>query len=242
MRIALLPIVGGLFLGTFADAAFGSDIGRFNDAVASAYGHYRQAVFYMRTDNPAVAALELDEFVSKWTGVVDTFGKAPPDSYSDDPAWAATLDGVLARAEIGLEALDDGDLAAAREAAEPIRNALAELRRRNGVVMFSDHIDELTAAIDVLVRYRREVTDLGDDEVVEPVRRQAAVVAYLFEKVRVNAPAAIADDPEFKRTFDGVAESMGRLWRGLQTRDPRLFRIGSGELHSHERMLYLRFG
>lgn len=242
MKNVTLPAVLCMVLGLSTGAAYGSDIARFNLSVADAYRHYRQAIFYIRTENPAVAALELDEFVTKWTAAVDRFASAPPDSYADDPAWAGTLQDIRDRAEKGLAALDDGDLAGAREVLEPVRRVLADLRKRNGIAAFSDQIDELTAAMDILARYRREVTDLGDDALVEPVRRQAAVVEYLFEEVRRNAPAEIAADPEFKRMYEGVAESMGRLWRGLATRDPRLFRIGSGELRSHERMLYLRFG
>lgn len=223
-------------------AASASDIRRFHVAVAEANDHYRQAVFYLRTENPSIAALELDEFAAKWDTVVENFGSTPPDSYADDPAWTATLAEIGTRAKDGLSAFDSGDSTLASETAGPIRGLLGELRRRNGIVTFSDQIDELTAVMDVLARYRREVTDLSSEAVAGPVRKQAAVVDYVFDKVRRNAPPDVAQNPEFKRMYEGVAESMGRLWRGLENRDLRLFRIGSGELRSHERILYLRFG
>lgn len=242
MKHAVLCGLAGLILAMGSGAAAASDVRRLHRAVAEANDHYRQAIFYLRTENPAVAALELDEFIDKWGTVIESFSAEPPDPYADDPAWSATLAEIGSRAKEGLAALDDGDSSAAIGAVGPIRGLLGDLRRRNGVTTFSDRIDELTAVMDVLARYRREVTDLSDDAVVGPVRKQAAVVEYVFEKVRRDAPADIADDPEFKRMYEGVAESMGRLWRGLETRDPRLFRIGSGELRSHERILYLRFG
>lgn len=241
MKKPILIVVIGLLAGLYGGPAEANELARFNAAVADAYAHYRQATFYLRTENPAIAALELDEFKAKWAAVED-FATTPPDSYSDDPGWPASLRDIGTRAEQGLAALDEGNLAGAREALEPVRSLLGDMRRRNGVAAFSDHIDELTAAMDILARYRNDVRDLDDEAAIEPVRRQAAVVEYLFEKVRRNAPAAVADDPEFKRMYDGVAESMGRLWRGLGTRDARLFRIGAGELRSHERMIYLRFG
>lgn len=242
MKSIVLAGFVGLILMAGSVTVSASDVGRFHTAVADANDHYRQAVFYLRTENPAVAAIELDDFIAKWDAVIETFDAAPPDVYADDPAWSATLAEIGARAREGLAALDQGNASTAREVVGPVRGQLGDLRRRNGVTTFSDRIDELTAVMDVLARYRREVTDIRDDAVIEPVRNQAAVVEYVFEKVRRNAPPMIAQDPEFKRMYEGVAESMGRLWRGLEMRDLRLFRIGSGELRSHERLLYLRFG
>lgn len=242
MRTCLSPFLAGIFCVLSVARVEAADLRDFHEAVAGAYGHYRQSVFYIRTENAAVAVLELDEFVTKWTGVVDRFADAPPPAFAADAEWRASLEEIRERAANGLEALDAGRVEVAVDALMPIRRLLGELRQRNGVIVFSDHIDELSAAMDVLARYRREVTDLNDASMAEPARRQAAVVAYLFDKVRRNAPDSVSADPEFARTYEGVAESMDRLWRGFETRDLRLYRIGIGELHSHERLLYLRFG
>ncbi len=242
MRRIALTVIACLVAGPWSGAAAAGELAVFNGAVAGIYGHYRQAVFYTRTGSPAVAALELDEFVAGWSDIVERFGTSPPDPFSDDPSWSATLSEIGSRATAGLAALDRGDLAAAGESLGPIRGLLGDLRRRNGIVTFSDYVDELSAAMDVLAEYRRDLDDLSDDAVVAAVARQAAVVEYLFDKVRLNAPAALADDAEFQRMLEGVRQSMGRLREGLRNRDIRLFRIGSGELRSHERLLFLRYG
>jgi len=233
---------GTIFMCVLAQQVRANDLGAFNAAFADAYGHYRQAVFYGRSGNVAVAALELDEFISKWDGVVTRFEAAPPDAFADDHAWKETLQSIAAAARQGLDHLDAGDAEAARQTLEPVRGIAGDLRRRNGIAVYSDLVDELSAAMAVLANYRREITELSDGDVVAKVAKQAAVVAYLFGKCDTRAPEEVRRDPEFRRLIDGANESLGKLWTSLKTGDMRLYRIGIGEVHSYERILYLRFG
>lgn len=239
-RAALLTTA--ILLGVLPQQARASDLGAFNDAIADTWGHYRQAVFYGRTGNMAVAALELDEFVSKWSVLAARFGDDPPDAFADDGAWKDTLDSIGATARQGLAHLDAGDEEAANKTLVVVRGTVGELRRRNGVRVYSDDVDELSAAMDVLAGYRREIEDLGNDGNLALVTRQASVVAYLFDKCDTRAPGPVRDDPEFRRLIDGARESMDKLWVSLGTGDVRLYRIAIGELRSYERILFLRFG
>ena len=222
--------------------SFASELGVFNEAFAEAYGHYRRAVFYGRSGNVAVAALELDDFVTKWSALATRFGDDPPDAFADDGAWRETLIAIGAIARQGLEQFDAGDAEAAAQTLAPVRGIAGDLRRRNAVTVYSDTVDELSAAMDILARYRREITDLDESEAAARVTRQASVVAYLFEKCEVRAPEAIREDPEFRRLIDGAGDSLDKLWASLRSGDVRLYRIGIGELRSYERILFLRYG
>lgn len=214
----------------------------FEAARTGAYAHYREAVFYARSANIPVAGLALDEFIVKWTRLVEEYGETPPAAYAADVTWKETLQEILQRAEAGLAALDMEDAAAAKDAIDPIRGILGELRRRNNVVAYSDHVDSLSAAMDVLARYRREVTDLNTAATVAMVREQAAIVEALFKKCAMEAAPEVTGDPEFTRLIDGAAESMSKLLKSLETGDILLYRIGIGELRSYERIMFLRFG
>jgi len=214
----------------------------FRAAQTAAYAHYREAAFYTRTENIPVAALALDEFVSKWSALVHRYADDPPPAYAGDARWKSTLQGILERAQTGLDALDAGEPEAAADAIGPIREMLGDLRHRNKVVSYSDNVDALTAAMDVLARYRKDVRDLNDPATVEMIGKQADIVEALFEKCRDDAGPEIADDQEFKRLISGASDSMAKLRKSLKTGDLRLFRIGSGELRSYERIMFLRFG
>ncbi len=235
-------ITAAILFGATIQAAGAGELRAFNTVFADAWSHYRAAVFYGRSGNVAVAALELDEFVNQWSALTARFGKAPPDAFADDGSWQATLESISTAARQALARFDAGDAEAAGKILQPIREIAGDLRRRNGVTVYADDVDELGAAMDVLARYRREVTDLADAEARDMVSRQAAVVAYLFEKCDARAPAAIRDDPEFRRLITGARDSMAKLRTSLQTGDLRLYRIGIGELRSYERILFLRFG
>jgi hypothetical protein len=245
MRIFLKSLTATLaliFLTVLAPSGRAGDEPGFVVVQADAYAHYREAAFYARTGNAAVAGLALDEFIVKWTALVEAYADSPPADYAGDADWKNTLHDVLTRAETGLDALDADDPDAAKDAIGPIRGILGDLRRRNNVITYSDHVNALSAAMNLLSRYRKEVKDLGDAKAVAMVREQAAIVEALFEKCRDQAAREVATDPEFKRLVDGAAESMGKLLKSLETGDILLYRIGIGELRSYERIMFLRFG
>lgn len=240
-RMAKIAVPGALMVLLAPATLFAGEAG-FQAGHNNAYPHYREAVFYTRTGNTPVAALALDEFVVKWSALVEAHGDSPPGEYAGDEAWKSTLQDILTRAETGLEALDADDPEAAADSIGPIRAILGDLRRRNNVVTWSNRVDALSTAMDLLARYRKEVRNLEDDAAVALVRDQAALVQTLFEKCQAEAAPDLAADPEFIRLIDGAAESMGRLLEALETKDPLLLRIGIGELRSYERIMFLRFG
>jgi hypothetical protein len=214
----------------------------FRTAYDDAYSYYREAFFHARTGNTPVAAIALDDFIVKWSTLIGRFADNPPPDFVDDDAWKSTLQEILTRAEEGLDALDADDLETARQAINPIRAIVGDLRRRNDVVTMSDTVDALSAAMELLARYRKEVRDLDDVEAITAVRERAVIVEALFEKCRAEAAPEIAANAEFMRLVDGAAESMAKLWQALETKDTFLFRVAIGELRSYERIMFLRFG
>ncbi len=231
------------FLIALAPAAGASELSAFNSAVADAYGHYRQASFYLRRSaSPDIAALELESFIEKWQAVVERFAGAPPDAFADDPQWGGTLREIASRAGTALASLDKGDAAAAQETLLPVRGLFGDLRRRNGVTTYSDVIDALSAGMEAFLKYRRNPPDFSDRGQVESMLRQAAVVGYLFDRCAARAPGELLADEEFRRLIDGARESMQKVWIAAETDDLRLLRVGIGEVRSFERILFLRFG
>ena len=123
------------------------ELGAFNEQVVSAYAPYRSAMFYLRTGNPDVAYLELDAALSAWRSLIERFGKSPPDAFADDQGFGDTLVSVQKALETGRALLDKDDQTSAAATLTSVRIELAALRRRNGVHVYSDCIDEMNANI-----------------------------------------------------------------------------------------------
>jgi hypothetical protein len=222
--------------------ASAGELGAFNDAVAAAYAHYRGAVFYARTGNLGVGAVELEQMAAKWRAVLDRFAAAPPDAFADDPAWGETLRRVGRRIADAGAAARRGDADATRAALAPIRPELAGLRRRNNVVVFSDCVDELQAAVDAIWSYRREPPDFTSAEALDRFKARLGVVAYMFRRCHARAPAAAAKSAEFNRLFESARDTLSRLRRALNDGDSKGLINTLRELRSLDQMLFLRFG
>lgn len=238
-RVAPLVL---LLLLTFAPPAGASELSRFNAAVAEAYTHYRGALFYLHTGNPAVAEFELQRAIGLWSGKVMAFRDAAPDAFADDATWAPTLDEVGTRLQKARDLAQKGEAEAAEAELRPVRDALAGLRARNNVRVFSDCIDEANAAMDGLWVFRHDPPDFADPATVNALRAQTAVTAYLYARCQDEAPPEIAASPEFRRIMGGTLTSLGRLWPAIDAGNAEVVISILREVRSFDRMLWLQFG
>lgn len=243
MRSKMAKVLWALvLLMSVAEAAAASRLAAFNRAVAEAYEPYRGAVSYLRTGNLDLAALEIEAASERWKAVVSRFAETPPDAFADDAEWGATLGNIGTRLKAALQAVDQGDKDAALTAAGPIRRLLGDLRRRNHVIVFSDRVDEITASMDRLWAFRKSPPDFASPEDLRRLRHDTAVLGYLVERCREEAPAELLAREDFRRLLDGTQEAVDRMWRAIEGEDGRLLINTLRELRSYDRMLFLRFG
>jgi hypothetical protein len=222
--------------------ASAGETGRFLDAVEAAYAHYRAAMFYLRTENPAVASIELGDAGAIWDAKVSPFAAAAPDAFVDDRDFAMTLQSVARRLREGEAAAIAENIAGARDALAPIRTELAALRARSGVVRFSDLVDEANAAMDRLFRFRHAPPDWSDPAAVDALRADAAVTTYLYRRCRDEAGPEVQASAEFHRIVDNAIASLEQLPAAIRAHDEAAVIRILRELRSFDRMLWLRFG
>lgn len=239
-RIATMLIVAGAVLSPILAQA--TDLKAFNQSVAVAYRHFRGASFYLRTKNLAVATFELDDMQAAWRVVETRFSAAPPDSFAGDPAWRETLRDIGARIENALRAADQGDLKRTASFVGPVRGLLAALRARNNVYVFSDCVNEANAAGEAILAFRPRPHAFDDDDWVNRLRAQAAVVAYIYAKCGRAAPAALRNDAGFNRLIEGALDEMTSVLQAIATKNSRLLAITLGEFRSFDRILFLNYG
>ncbi len=238
-RRFILVLVTSLALVRPADA---SDLAAFNAAVGKAYSHFRGSVFYLRTGNPAVANIELQQAASAWTAEVMPFRAAPPDAFGDDAQWSAVLLEVSERLAKAESLTRSGAIEPAEAELLPIRPTLAALRARNNVRVFSDCIDEANAAMDRLWVFRYEPPDFSVPAQVNKLKAETAITAYLYRRCQAEAPAEIASTPEFTRIMEGTIRSLARMWDAIDQGNEEAVISILREVRSFDRMLWLQFG
>ncbi len=235
--LAVLIVTWG---STFkADAGSTHD---FNQDVAQAFANYRGALFYFRRKNGDPGAFELDLFKDAWLAIEKKWKDNPPDSFSSDPQWVATFGEVTNIVDRGFDALDKNGPEAARKTLRPIRDLLSALRRRNGVYVFSDCIDELNMQMKKIWPYRHNPPDFNDLAQVNKVKHKAAVYEYILLKCRKDAPADYKKRDEFNRMFDAAQKSVQTLWDATDKKQRRRFINILRELRPLDRLIFLRFG
>lgn len=242
MRKLMITCAIFAFFITPGPTARSAPVHDFNEAVTVAYGFYREAFFLLRTGNPQVASIELEEMAARWTTIVERFGPKLPDMYSADPAWKKTLEAINKKIARGLAETIEGDSKAAMKTLGPIRKILSDLRRRNGVVVYSDTVDRANAAFRKLYKFRYNPPDFDVAEEVDQLRQTLAITVYWYEQCVENAPPALRKEPEFKRLMEDSLYSLSRIWVAIANKaEPNLISILRG-LSSPDRMLFLRFG
>jgi hypothetical protein len=214
----------------------------FNVNVTEAYVFYREAFFLLRTGNPQVASIELEEMENRWEKVIERFGTMPPEIYSKDPKWEKTLLVIKKNINQGLAKAIKGESKAAIKTLRPIRTMLSDLRRRNGVFVYSDTVDEANSAFSRLKKFRYTPPDFNVVEEVDQLRQSLALTVYWYKKCVENAPQKLHQNPEFKRLMDDSLFSLSRIWVAIANKKtPNLISLIRG-LSSSDQMLFLRFG
>jgi len=234
-------LVLGAMAGTGARAA---EPGPFIAAVSAAYPQFKMAWFYCRTGNDFLAQEELESFVAAWRRIDGRFRDAPPTAFARDAQWKTSLGEVAASLDRAAGLVRAGK---ARDAMQPlaaVRRALGALRRRNGVVIFSDHVDAYGAVVDRLVALRgrtRSQTALTDAD----IKAYAALAGELraaVAKLRERAPADLKGDSGFTGSLEGNLASIDKLERNIRSRQAKAIYGSVAAVRADYILLFTRYG
>lgn len=206
-----------------------------------AYASFRSAYWYARTGNPGVAALELMSLSMRWASLRDAFEAAPPAPYDTDPDWPSTLATVDALSAQAMDQLNSGAGDEGFETIARLRPLFADLRRRNGITAFADHVDAYSRIIDELSPYRVWERELSEDDWV----RMAALgedTETAIARMRDKAPADLSADPDFERLLNTNADALMRYRSHVANRNDRGAKGSIRDLRSAYGLLFLKYG
>jgi len=231
-----------LFLGSVVCSGAGENrLQQFNSDVDKAYAAYRKALFQTNKKDAGKSEMANDMFIKLWGSVNETYSSQPPEVFSSDPEWAGTLASIDEIARKSSEQIRDGQLAEAHETLEAIRDELSELRKRNSVVAFSDHINSYHEVMEALLEGGYTPDKVNDSAVVE-IRGQLAVLHYLAAEIKENAPATYREDEAYTSLQTGLFASLDGLTQALEANDPQAISKAINMLKPAYAKLFVNFG
>ncbi|MCB1502221.1 MAG: hypothetical protein KDK07_20960 [Bauldia sp.] len=224
--IALTPVT----------AAFAGAVGDFESSLRRAYADYRAALFFTNAGNGDKAAASVTAFKDQWAVLTD--GAASPPQYADDAAYAATAAEVSALADKAAAEIAAGQLAEAHETLEGVREEIAALHERNGVISFSDRMNAYHARMEEIL-----MSDHGalDAAALGQLREEAAVLVYLAGDIARHPPAE-AGEADFAPLLAAMETSATALLEAARAGDAAATASALKALKPAYSKFFLKFG
>jgi hypothetical protein len=236
-RIRISHLAMALFVGC-ANSAMASDA--VTDLLQEAYVPYRAALFKTNGASQPEALAAVQQSQTAWAKVQEKFGAKVPAPYDRDKGFAATLNEV---ARIYAKAHDEvrgGKLADAHNTLEDARDALAALRARNHVVVFSDHMNAYHAEMEHVLNHGVKLLD--QPQGLQQFTAQAGVLQYLAKRLESEAPANLRESEEFKLLAAAVNQSVNALAAALFAQDVAAAKVAIGKIKQPYSKLFAKFG
>ena len=234
------PVAAALALAASAFAGGTHAMDAFTDSMIQAYAPYRVALFKTNGNSQAESAQAMTQAQQSWNQLRSQFAAKPPAPYDRDAGFAASLDAVAKVYTQASGQIAANQLTAAHETLEAARDIMAELRRRNQVIVFSDHMNAYHAEME-------EVLINGPKILAQPngllqLTAMAGALDYLSKKLTQEAPAGLAKDPEFDALVKPVQKSVADLQAALFTQDAQKVKEAMGKVKQPYSKFFLKFG
>lgn len=216
----------------------------FLDAVNGAYPHLKMSWFYSRTGSGDVAALEIGAFQDAWAEIAQKFAAAPPPRFAGDKRWRQSISAVTATTAKALAECEAGRLKEAHRMLGEVRSALSDLRRRNSIVLFTDHVEAYGVQVARLSRLRTQIRKAGKltPEALEDLGHVARALRTAVQNISNRAPADLLSDPAFRASIEGNFKSVSLLERGVRRKNLRAVTGSVSAVRSDYVLLYIRYG
>lgn len=210
------------------------------EAIQKAYAPYRAALFKTNGKSQAEAREVLDQAREGWARVASQFGVRPPPPYDRDKQLPQTFDAIdKAYAQASRE-VDQNHLGKAHATLEEVRDLLSDLRRRNGVIVLSDHMNAYHTAMEEMVEDGPAL--LGKPDGKLRLMARIGVLDYLVKNLKSEAPPELAANAEFAELAKGVAKSVADLEAALLADKEDAVKEAIGALKKPYSRLFLKFG
>lgn len=240
MRSILLALYLMLVTSSMACAVENPFI-QFNSDVEKAYAAYRQALFQTNRNNAEKSDKANEIFIQQWQQIKQTYSNKAPEVFTSDLKWESTLASIEDIALKSAGQIKEGNLAEAHETLEAIRDELTDLRKRNSVIVFSDHINNYHEVMEGLLVGGYIPEKINESAVIE-IHGQLAVLNYLAEKIKENAPEKYSENETYLKLQKGLFASIDGLTQAVASNNPQAISKAINMLKPAYAKLFVNFG
>lgn len=232
------PVLMSLALLSVGGLAFAAD--PVTEAMQKTYVPYRVALFKTNNNAPEESRQAVLQARQGWAAVREQFGANPPAPYAGDAGFApalAAVDTVYAKA---LDEIGRNQLTVAHETLEEVRDILADLRRRNQVVVFSDHMNAYHAEMEHFLDDGEKM--LAAQNGLLELTAKTGALDYLAKRLKSEAPASLLKNEEFIGLLKAVEKSVADLKAALFAQDVAKVKEAIGNLKKPYSRMFIKFG
>ncbi len=233
--LKVLTMAAIMALGAFAHAA-----DPVTEAMQAANGPYRMALYKTNGKSQDEAMQALLQAQQEWNKLATQFAAKPAAPYDRDTAFAASVAEVNKVYVQALAEVKGGQLTNAHNTLEQVREVMADMRQRNNVVVFSDHMNAYHAQMEVIMIH-------GNATLAEPkgmliLTAQTGALSYLAKQLGLQASASLNKNTEFSTLLSAVNQSVAQLDAALLNQDMTAVKEAIGKLKGPYSKLFSKFG
>ena len=233
--LTLISLAVSLSYGAVARAA-----DPVTDLMQAANAPYRLALYKTNGNVQDDAQQAVQQAQQMWHKLSTQFGATPAAPYDRDPAFAASVAEVSKVYEQALSEVNASQLATAHNTLERVRDVMADMRQRNNVVVFSDHMNAYHAQMEVIMVH-------GNDTLAEPkgmllLTAQTGALSFLAKQLALQAPKDLSKNAEFSSLLKAVNQSVGGLEAALLNQDMAAIKEAAAKLKGPYSKLFAKFG
>ncbi|UUC91650.1 MULTISPECIES: cytochrome c [Comamonas] len=210
------------------------------DAMQNAYSPYRVALFKTNSNSQAEAQQAIEQARATWSRIVQLYGAQAPAPYDRDAKFSVSLAKVSKIYEKAANEISRNELAQAHETLEDVRDVMAELRRRNGVVVFSDYMNAYHAQMEKLLILGPKQLDTANG--LQELTLQTGALDYLAGQLEIQAPEVFSAKQDFQSLLAALRHSVDELKAAILSQDKDKVKAAIGKLKAPYSKIFIQFG
>ena len=230
----------GLILSLLLATGLASAADPVTDAMQKAYAPYRAALFKTNSNSQTEALQAVTQAQQGWGQIATQFGAKPAAPYDRDTDFAKSLAEVSKVYAKAAEQIGKNELTEAHETLEHARDIMADMRHRNNVIVYSDHMNAYHAQMELVLNDGAKT--LAGPNGVQELTAQTGALEFLAARLKTEAPAEYLKNDEFNAMFKAVEKSVADLKAALFTNDATKVKEALGKVKVPYSKMFLKFG